>query len=176
MCCGLAVCQSRWVSWWTKWHWDRFFSSFSSVHQCFVPVFICMLLLPEGQADEAGELSKKQCSFVNLGARARRVLSLNLRGFNSITELCLHLEQLFLYCPAGFAWLETVPFRNRTWGHLIGYAASVFHFMSLITLCALGTVIKLERTVHRLPKGLCMGHSLKLSSTDPTHTHWEFQP
>jgi len=72
----------------------------------------------------------------------------------------------------------TVHFRNWTWGHLIGYAASVFPFMSLIKRCALETVIKLERTAHRLPKGLYMGHSLKLSSTDlpHTHTHWQFQP
>ena len=30
--------------------------------------------------------------------------------------------------------------------------------------------MKLERTAHRLPKGLCMGHALQLSSTDLRHT------
>jgi len=40
-------------SWWTKWHWDRFFSQYFSIvlsvpfHQCCTFIFIHILLLPE---------------------------------------------------------------------------------------------------------------------------------
>ena len=69
---GLIPGQSMWELWWTKWHRERFFPpeyfSFSlsvSFHQCSIFIFIYMLLLPDGQAGEAWEPSKKQCSFRN---------------------------------------------------------------------------------------------------------------
>jgi len=67
---------SVWDLWCSNGHWDRFVSQYL----CFPlkvivpPVLhtrLHLLLLPEGQTDEVWKRSKKQCSFVNLGALAR---------------------------------------------------------------------------------------------------------
>jgi hypothetical protein len=47
--------------WWTMCHWDRVFSDYFglplslSFHECSIPIFIFILLLPEGQTCEAWE-------------------------------------------------------------------------------------------------------------------------
>jgi hypothetical protein len=51
--------QRVWDSWWTKWHWDRFFFPLSVwFHQRITLVFIKILLLPEAQTVEGWEPSK----------------------------------------------------------------------------------------------------------------------
>jgi hypothetical protein len=51
--------QCMWNLWWTKWHWYRVFSAYVGFalpipfQQCSMIIFIYMLLLPEGQTDEA---------------------------------------------------------------------------------------------------------------------------
>jgi len=47
-----------------------------SFHHCSILFFIGMLLLPQGQMDEAWELSKKQSSFRNPEALDSKVLPL----------------------------------------------------------------------------------------------------
>jgi hypothetical protein len=79
---GLILGQFVWDLWWTKWHWDRFFSEYFgfalsvSFHKCST-LFIYMLLLPESQKGEkAWEPSTKQCSFGNRTELDRKQLSL----------------------------------------------------------------------------------------------------
>jgi hypothetical protein len=54
-----------WDLWWTKWHSDRLFSKHFglplsvSLHHCSIPIFFLILLLAEGQADEAREPSHR---------------------------------------------------------------------------------------------------------------------
>ena len=50
----------------------RFPLSASFQQQCSL-IFVCMLLLPEGQTDESWKPSTKQCPFVNLRASDRKV-------------------------------------------------------------------------------------------------------
>jgi hypothetical protein len=64
-----------WDLCWTKWHWN----GVSSEHFCFpflILIFTYMLLLPEGQTNEAWEPSKKQWSFCRRDALDRELLSL----------------------------------------------------------------------------------------------------
>jgi hypothetical protein len=78
---GSIPSQSMWDLWWTKWHWDRFFSQYSrsplsvSFHQGSKLFFSCMLLLP-GQTGEAWEPFIQQCAFGNRGPLDRKVLPL----------------------------------------------------------------------------------------------------
>jgi len=51
--------------------------SASFQQQCSL-VFVCMLLLPEGQTGESWKPSTKQCAFVNLRAADRKVFLLCL--------------------------------------------------------------------------------------------------
>ena len=58
-----AADRSVWDLWWTKWNWDRFFSSTSlspcqyhSQQRCTL-IFTCMLLSPEEQTGETWEPS-----------------------------------------------------------------------------------------------------------------------
>ena len=52
-------------SWWTKWHWDKFFSLYFGIllsvsfHQCCTLIFINMFLLSETQMSEAWGTSKR---------------------------------------------------------------------------------------------------------------------
>jgi hypothetical protein len=61
---------------------DRFLSEYFgfplsvSFQQCYILIFIYMLLLPDGRTGEAREPSKEQCSYGNRSALDRKVLSL----------------------------------------------------------------------------------------------------
>jgi hypothetical protein len=74
--------ESTSVSWLSKWQWNRVVSEnfcfplSVSLHERSTLVFMCMLLLPEGQRTEACEPSKKQWSFGNRGTLDWKVLSL----------------------------------------------------------------------------------------------------
>jgi hypothetical protein len=63
-------------------HWDKFFSEYLgfllsiSFHQCFIPISIYVLILPEGKTGKAWEPSKKQYSFRNRGSVDREVFSI----------------------------------------------------------------------------------------------------
>jgi hypothetical protein len=78
-----------WDLWWTKWHWNRYLSVYFGflllvlLHQCFLLIFICMLLLA-GQTGEAWKASQKQSAFENRGALDRKFLS---HFFMSFREL-----------------------------------------------------------------------------------------
>ena len=64
-----------------EWHWGRFSSEYIcfpmsvSFHQCSQLIFMCTVILPEGQTGKAWEPSKKQSSFENRGAWTRRMSS-----------------------------------------------------------------------------------------------------
>jgi len=72
--------QSTWDLWWTKWHQVRFFSQYVCFPPICImppmlrPIFIYMLLLPEGQKNKAWGPTKKQWCFGTRRTLARKVL------------------------------------------------------------------------------------------------------
>jgi len=62
-----------------------------SFHQCFILIFIYVLLLPEGQNREASDHSSSQCSFGSRGPLDRKMLSLCFYLYICINILRIHI-------------------------------------------------------------------------------------
>jgi len=76
----------------TEWHWGRFSSEYIcfplsvSFHQCSRLIFMCTVILPEGQTGKkTWETSKTQRSFENRGAWTRRMSAtfVSCKGFTA---------------------------------------------------------------------------------------------